>query len=65
MMSYISRKGTRKDESFGSAQLISYHNSSKKGAAVVLNRYNDTHNNLLLSVDSVFKKTVETEINKE
>ena len=65
MASYITKKGVREDYSFDSAEPIAVANSSSKGTAVVLRRYNDAENNLVVSFNSRFKKMYENELLKE
>ncbi len=65
MASYINKKGVREDYSFESAEPIAISNSSSKGTAIVLRRYNDAENNLVVSFNSRFKKIYENELLKE
>ncbi len=65
MASYITKKGVKQDYSYESAEPVSFSNSSSKGATIVLRRYNDAENNVVVTFNSKFKKIYETEILKE
>jgi len=65
MASFVTKKGVRQDYSYDSAEPVSFCNSSAKGATIVLRRYNDAENNLVVTFNNRFKILYENEVLKE
>lgn len=65
MASYVSKKGERKDYSYDSATPVSYSNNDSKGTSIILRRYNDADNNVVVTFDKSFNILYENEVLKE